>query len=141
MQTTNINPFYKGGNKSTGSPKSIKIADLFTHNNAHGYFSRDDLHSYTQGMTEYKAGQFLLLFEYMEEGHRITNPLIPVTEEDGTIILWLTFKVDGIPLRFKMKFVEWLLKLTKDYQKGKLHGFTFSVDELQEELNPTVTSE
>ena len=134
MKHLNSNPFFQVGKKAGRSATVITVKDLFTENNPQGYFSGPVITGYAAGISDYQQRKFVLFFEYMGDGHPITNLPLSMSDDYGNEILWVKFRVNGTPQSFRMHYADWLLRLVKDYQKGLLRGFVFSAEELAEEL-------
>jgi hypothetical protein len=136
MKRKFINPFaglLVSGRRSD-SFVQFTTENLFTENNPHGYFSRQQLIDYVSGISEYQQQKLVMFFEYVAEKHSITSLPIPVDDEYGNSILWVKFSKNGNKQSFRLFSTDWLIQFVTDAKDGKLHGFEFSAEALSEEL-------
>lgn len=136
MSNKNDNPFgfLKSNINGPQRGSTFSTENLFTENNPHGYFSRGELREYLSGITQYQQKKFVLFFEHISNGHKITSLPIPMEDEYGNEILWVKFNVNGNRQTLRMYSNAWLISLVKDYNEGKLHGLSFSAQLMAEEL-------
>lgn len=131
---SNLNPFASVTSKKS-EVKTFTISALFTENNPHGYFSREQLIDYVGDMPKPQQDRVLLFLDYLSNGYPITNLPIPTVDHYGNNILWVKFVLPQASQTFMMKHADWLVTLVKDYTAGKLRGFRFTPEVLAEELN------
>jgi len=129
-----INPFAAVVKATTARGGDFPTENLFTENNPHGYFSRQQLLEYVSDKSDYQQQKLAMLFEYLANGYKLTSLPIPSEDEYGNSILWATFRPNGNRQSFRLFATDWLVRLLKDYNSGNLHGFQFSPEIMAEEL-------
>ena len=134
MKKQFINPFASIVKTTTARGGVFPTENLFTENNPHGYFSRQQLLEYVSDKSDYQQQKIALLFESLANEYRLSSLPIPLEDEYGNNILWATFRINGNRQSFRLFATDWLVRLLKDYNSGNLHGFQFSPEIMAEEL-------
>ena len=137
MKKKFINPFSLISKVQVSRGGTFSTENLFTENNPHGYFTRQQMVDYVSDKTDYQQQKLVMFFENLANNYPVTSLPISTEDEYGNEILWVNFRVNGNRQSFRLFATDWLIQLVKDYNTGKLHGFQFSPEVMSEELKKT----